>query len=140
MKEVYAVIYPVPKTFINSLFESERVVFVKYTTHETISDDLKNCQKLLFYESRGGKKIVGEGNIKDIDILSLEKILEKHRENLFLSEKELRSYSNGRTKKPVVFTLKNTHRYDKEIKSKTPITMGGKYIDKEEYEEILEEE
>jgi len=136
---VYAVIYPVPKTFINSLFGSETVVFLKYTTHEVISDNLESCEKVIFYESKGEKKLVGEGIINKMELLTVDKILEKYRKDLFLTEDELRSYSKNRNKKPIVFTLKNPYRYDKGIKSEEPITMGGKYITKKEYENMLNE-
>ncbi len=138
--KIFAVIYPVPRTFTNNLFGSEKLVFLKYTPHETISDNLKSCKKLLFYESKGEMKIVGEGNIEEIELLSVDKILEKHQENLHLSEKELKTYTHGRTKKPVVFTLKNVHRYDKEIKLEKPITMRGKHVTKGEYRNMLNEE
>lgn len=138
MKEIYAVIYPIPKTYTSGLFESSRLVYLKYTPHEVISDNLKRCKKLLFYESKGEKKVVGEGEIEKIELLSLEEVLRKYEEELFLNKKELYSYADGREKKPLVFKLKNTQRFEEEIKLKNPITMGGKQLTKEEYNQLLE--
>lgn len=137
MSDIYAVIYPVPKTFAGGLFGRSRVVFLKYTTHETITDDLQDCKKLLFYESKAEKKLIGEGKIEKIELLNLEQILEKYEDDLFLTKKELYSYSDGREKRPVVFTLKNPRRFNNKIKLKKPITMSGKQLTKKEYEELI---
>jgi len=103
-----------------------------------ISKNLKSCEKLIFYESRGRKKLIGEGNIEKIELLSLDEVVRKYKDDVFLSREELRSYSNGRTKKPVVFSLKKLKEYDNDVKVDFPITMCGKYITKLEYHNILE--
>lgn len=139
MNEIYAVIYAVPKKFTDRLFESSRLVFLKYTPHEVISENLKSCKKLLFYESYGEKEIIGEGNIEKIELLDLEEILNKYEKELFLTKEELYSYSNGREKKPLVFTLQNSQNFNKKIKLKRQITMSGKLISKKEYEKLLDE-
>jgi len=132
------VVYPVPKKFTNSLFGFGKRVYLKYTTHEVISKNLQECKKLIFYESRGNKKLIGEGNIEKIELLSLDEVLKKYKGNIFLNEEQLNSYSNGRTKKPVVFTLKKLIKYEDGIRIDIPITMGGKYITKSEYHNILD--
>jgi len=138
MSNIYAVIYPVPITFAGGLFDRSRLVFLKYTTHEAISDDLKDCKKLLFYESRAEKKIIGEGKIEKIELLNLKKILEKYEDDLFLTKKELCLYADGREKRPLVFTLKNPQRFNNKIKLKNPITMSGKQLTKKEYEKLFD--
>lgn len=137
MDKPYAIIYPVPEDLTHGLFEDEYVVFVKYTPHEVISENLRLCEKLLFYESKGEKMLIGEGKIDNIELLNLNKILEKYENDLFISRETLFSYSNGRTKKPIVFTLKEPYKYNNKVKLKKPITMGGKLINKEEYDNIV---
>jgi len=137
MNEIYAIIYPIPKRFTSRLFDSPRLVFLKYTPHETISNNLKDCKKLLFYESHGGKKVIGEGKIERIELLNLEELLKKYEDDLFLTEEELYSYSDGREKKPLVFILKNLKEFNKKVKLNERITMGGKLITKEKYNKLF---
>lgn len=134
----YGVIFPIPIDIIDRLFKN-KVVFVKYPTHEVIGDRLKACKKMLFYASRANKEIVGEGNINQIELLSKEQVLKDYINVLFLNKEELEEYSRGGTKKLLVFSLENSTKYKVPVSLDHPITMVGEYISQEDYNEIIEQ-
>lgn len=133
----YGVIYPIPNDLINRLIRNT-VIFVKYPTHEVISNRLKACKKLLFYASRGNKKVIGEANINWIELLPKEEVLKNHINDLFLNKEELEEYSKGRTKKLLVFSLENSTKFQLPVALDHPITMVGEYISKEDYNTLIE--
>lgn len=142
MKELsyqsFAVIYPVPKKITHRILHAKKSVFTKYPTHEILSPKLKSCKKLLFYVSGSNKEIAGEADIVSIDLMILSEVLSKYRNNLFLTENELREYSNGRdTKNMMVFILDNITTYSEHKYLGHGITMVGEYISKEEYEFLV---
>jgi hypothetical protein len=66
--------------------------------------------------------------------MTLSEVLAAHKSLLFLTEDELREYSNGRdAKKMMVFELGAIKRYSEPKELGHGITMVGKYITKEEY-------
>lgn len=134
----YAVIYPLPKEMVFRILQDKKSTFVKYATHECISSKLQSCKKILFYVSHSHKEIVGEAEISSIHIENISGVLAEFSETLFLSENELRAYSNGRDeKKLMVFLLNNIKVYSKPVFLGHGITMVGEYISKEEYHSLI---
>src|SRR5665811_381251 len=100
----FAVIYPLPSHLAFRILQDKKSVFVKYPTHEMISPKLASCKKLLFYISGSNKEIAGEAEITSIRMMTISEVVLAHSSNLFLTEEELREYSNGRdSKKMMVF-------------------------------------
>jgi len=67
--------------------------------------------------------------------MTLSEVLATHRNSLFLTEDELREYSNGRdAKKMMVFELGAIRRYSEPKERGHGITMVGEYITREEYD------
>lgn len=141
MKEIAGVIYPVPKQFVNRLLDEKRNVFVKYIP-KVSNVKIAPKQKVLFYESRGSKEIVGEGRIEKILFLTASEALEKYGNLLFLNRDELTEYSLAQpkrnpSKKMLVLVLSKLNRYGDPKKFKKPINMNGQYLSPEEYEELF---
>lgn len=130
----FAVIYPLPLNIASRILHDKKSIFVKYPTHETISQKLTSCKKFLVYISGANKEIAGESEIKSISLMTLSDVLLKHSNCLFLTEDELREYSNGRDcKKMLVFELGEITPYLKPKALGHGITMVGEYVSEEEY-------
>ncbi|MCJ7774109.1 MAG: DUF365 domain-containing protein, partial [Desulfobacterales bacterium] len=100
----FAVIYPLPVNLASRILFDKKFIFVKFSTHETISPKLASCKKLLLYISGKNKEIAGEADIVSISLMTLCEVVSAYSNNLFLTENELREYSNGRDlKKMMVF-------------------------------------
>lgn len=134
----FAVIYPLPSHLASRILQDEKSIFVKYFTHETISQKLESCQKLLIYISSSKKEIAGEAEITSINLMTLSEVVSAYGSSLFLTEDELREYSNGRdAKKMMVFELSAIRRYSEPKELGHGITMVGEYITREEYDAMM---
>lgn len=134
----FAVIYPLPSPLAYRILQDKKSIFVKYPTHENISPKLESCQILLFYISGSKKEIAGEANITSIALMTLSEVVSAYGSSLFLTEDELREYSNGRdAKKMMVFELSAIRRYSEPKELGHGITMVGEYIMKEEYDALI---
>lgn len=134
---IVGVIFPVPTQFIDRFFKNNKNVFVKCVRGEYAR--LKESDKFIFYESYGKKKLVGEGIINKIEYLTAKEILDKYKDNLFLDTYELYNYVGDRQhKKLLTIVIVNMKKYVKTIQFSKRITMGGQYITKKEYQNILD--
>lgn len=134
----FAVIYPLPLHLASRILQDKNFVFVKYPTHEKISPKLESCQKLLLYISGSNKEIAGEADIASIGLMTLSEVVSAYGSGLFLTEDELREYSNGRdAKKMLVFELSAIRRYSEPKELGHGITMVGEYMQKEEYDALI---
>lgn len=129
---IIGVIFPLPERVIKFMFENNRNVFVKYTTHGHLQKSKLKLEKgmnIYFYQSGSNKIIVGEAIIEHTEFLSMDQILEKYANRLLTTEDELRDYSKGREEKPaLILGLANLIKYEKEIKLSVPVTMAGLYL------------
>lgn len=134
----FAVIYPASSTFASRILDENKSVFVKYGTNENISTRLMSCKKLIIYESGTGRRVTGECDISAIYSMKPSKVISEYEKDLFLSEKELRYYSSGREgKKMMVFELNNIKKYSIPKILDHQITIGGKYISRDEYDHLV---
>lgn len=134
----FAIIYPLPSQLASRILHDKKPIFVKYPTHETISPKLTSCKKLMFYISGANKEIAGEADIKSINLMTLSEVISKYGSSLFLTEDELREYSNGRdSKKMMVFELGGITPYPEPIGLGHGITMVGEYVQEEEYNALV---
>lgn len=135
MKEIAGVIYPVPVEMVDRLFKG-KTVYVKYGAHRTTK--LAPKHKVIFYASHGSKKLVGEGKIKSVEFLTPLKVLEKYRDELFLTETELYAYVGGRSQMEMLtLVLTNLKKYSTPFEFNKPITMAGQYLTIQEYSSFI---
>lgn len=140
MSEIIGVIYPIPREFVDRLFDGKTKVFVKYVVHNTTK--LAPKHKVIFYASHGSKKLVGEGTVEKVEFLSPEAVIAKYKELLFLNETEFYAYvgrSPSRTPSKAMLTLvlKKLNKYPKPVGYNRPITMAGQYIGVNEYNSLI---
>jgi hypothetical protein len=122
----FAVIYPLPSHRASRILQDKKSVFVKYPTHEIISPKLASCKKLLLYISGSNKEIAGEADIVSVSLMTLSEVVSAYGSSLFLTEDELREYSNGRDrKKLMVFVLGGITKYPEAKCLGRRLTMAG---------------
>ena len=134
MAEIEGVAFPIPKQFAQRFFEG-RDVFVKPAT---VFKELKPGMKFVIYQSHKDTGFVGEAKIKAISFADDPmELLEKYRERLFLDEKELKEYvksqerwgrRKAKKKKWMAIELEEIKRYEKPVKPKRFVTVGGCYL------------
>jgi len=134
--------FPVPRPLLGRILDEGKTVFVKPSTLR-----LKPGMKLVFYASHEDQGWHGEAEIESVEhFTSVEEIIRKYREELFLTPEELRKYerdrakwhSRGRRPRPwMVVRLKNVRKYPKIVRPKRFITVSGRYVKEDEYREIL---
>ena len=147
MAEVVGVAYPVPYPLLKRILDEGKTVFVK---HPTCFKKLEPGMKVLFYASREVRAFLGEATVKSVELMTYAEAKREYGEKLFISEKEARDYSRplrGRRSKTaaprdikfLVLALENVKKYERPVKPKRFVTVGGKYVTKEEYERIAKE-
>ena len=134
----FGVIYPLPSNLAFRILQEKNSICVKYPTHEKISPKLECCQKLLLYISGSNKEIAGEAEIVSLNLMLLSEVVSAYSSSLFLTEDELREYSNGRdSKKMMVFKLGGIKKYSEAKALGHGITMVGEYVPEEEYNALV---
>jgi len=141
MNDIVGTIYPIPVELADRLFEGNTKVFVKYVAHNTTR--LVPKHKVIFYASHGSKKLIGEGIIEKVEFLTPQKVLEKYKDQLFLSETELHAYvtrssARSSSKEMLTLLLKKLKKFPKPIDYNKPITMAGQYLSAEEYSSLIQ--
>lgn len=142
MSEIIGVIYPVPFNLLQRIF-SGKDVFIK---HPTCFKQLRPGHKVLFYASHEVRGILGEATIRNIEMMKLDEIYRKYGERVFITKEEARNYSKplrdrrgGGSPRDVTFLvleLEDLRKYEVAMKPRRFITVGGKYLTKQEYESI----
>lgn len=128
-KEVIGVIFPILPHHLQRFFEERKRVFVKYLGRDVPPERLTVGSKLFFYQSRNRKEIVGEGKIEEISDGTVEEVLAKFGDDLFLTRSELGIYAGNReTKKVLVLVLKEVKHYSTPLKLRRSVTMPRQYM------------
>ncbi len=128
--------YPIPKQFMDRFFKQGKDVFVKPAT---VWKELKPGMKFVFYQSREDQGFVGEAKIKEIKLIDDPmKVFEMYGDRVFLTKDELKEYVKSqerwgrkrekKRKKWLVIELEDIRRYDKPIKPKRFVPVGGQYV------------
>ncbi len=135
MAKIVGVAFPIPKRFVDRFFKEGKDVFVKPAT---CFKELKPGMKFVFYQSREDQGFVGEAKIKEIKLIDDPmKVFEIYGDRVFLTREELREYVKSQSrwsrrgegkKKWLVIELEDIKKYDKPIKPKRFIPVGGQYV------------
>ncbi|CAB49790.1 DUF365 domain-containing protein [Pyrococcus abyssi] len=140
--DIVGVTFPVPREFLDRIFKEKKRVFVKPATLR-----VEPGMKVIFYASRKDQGFYGEAEVEGVEsFASVEEIIEKYGDELFLTPEELRKYerdrkrwqSRGRRARPwLVIRLRNVREYKRKVKPKRFVVVSGRYVKKDEYEEIV---
>jgi len=136
MAEIVGVTYPIPKQFMDRFFEGKDV-FIKPAT---VWKQLKPGMKFVFYQSHEDTGFVGEAKIKRILLVENPMMLyETYGDRIFLKKEELKEYiksqerwksrkDKSKKKLWMVIELEDIKKYDKPIKPKRFVPVGGQYL------------
>ena len=136
MAKIVGVAFPIPKQFMDRFFKEGKDVFIKPAT---VWKELKPGMKFVFYQSHEDTGFVGEAKIRNIKLINDPmKVFEMYGDRVFLTKEELREYvrsqerwgrKGSKKKRPwMIIELEDIRKYDKPIKPKRFIPVGGQYI------------
>lgn len=130
---ISGVTFPVPKRFAQRFFEG-KTVFVKPAT---VFRELKPGMRFVIYQSHEDTGFIGEARIKRIVFADDPmKFYEQFGDKIFLSREEMKEYvksqerwgRSGRKKKWMAIELEEIKKYDKIVKPKRFVGVGGQYL------------
>jgi len=142
MVKVVGVAFPIPKKFMDRFFKEGKDVFIKPAT---VFKELKPGMKFVFYQSHEDTGFIGEAKIKNIQLINDPmKVFEMYGDRMFLTKEELREYVRSQERwgrkgskkmRPwMVIELEDIRKYDKPIKPKRFVPVGGRYLREINYE------
>lgn len=137
---VFGAVFPLPKKLISRILDEKRLVYAKFTPHQSRRTNLRPGSVIVFYESHGRKSIVGEAVVRKVEFGRPNQILGTAGRGFFLDSDELVAYVDkypGRDQKEmIVLHLERPMRYEKPRTWSHPMTMAGQYLTKEQYESV----
>ena len=134
LKEFVGAAFPVPHHLMKRFFEEGKKIFVKNSKFSR----LKPGSKIIFYASRDIHALVGEGTIETVEFLTPQETIRKYKNDLFLTETECNAYAREKNvSKFLVIQFSEIKQYKNRVKPPRFISIGGRYVSKNEYEAIL---
>lgn len=134
---VLGIIFPLSQRHIERFFEENKTVFVKFYGKESLPSRLRPGSKLYFYQSGGGKEIVGEAKIVDISSGTLDQVWSRFAGSLFLSRSEFEAYVGERKqRRMLVLVLERARKYQFSLRLNRPVTMAGEYMTQETHDKL----
>jgi len=130
---IKGVAFPIPKQFAKRFFEG-KTVFVKPAT---VFKELKPGMRFVIYQSHEDTGFIGEAKIKRIVFADDPmKFYQQFGDKIFLSKEEMKGYvksqerwgRSGRKKKWMAIELEEIKKYDKIVKPKRFVSVGGQYL------------
>jgi hypothetical protein len=138
---VFGAVFPLPKKLISRILDEKRLVYAKFAPHRGHSTKLGRNSIVVFYESKGGRSVVGEAVVRKVEFRRPDQVLDKVGESFFLNSDELMTYVDKypgrREKEMMVLHLERPKRYDRPIAWSHAMTMAGQYLTKEQYESVF---
>ena len=133
LSEVEGICFSFLPEHIARIKKMKSILFPKISVHQVAPLFTQKGHKFFFYVSHSDKRIVAEGTIKEVELTSYEEFLDKLKKS-FITREEFDKYINGRMSKRIVtFNISNIVFYKKPIYPGYYVTMGWKYILKNEY-------
>lgn len=129
--KISGVSHPIPFKLAERIYKDDKTVFVGKRCLCKVSPG----DKFIIYESHGAKAYTGWSDIKFIGKMKANKIIKKYGNKLMIDNNELKEYSNGRIEMFVI-EFENFEKFKTPVKPHNFVTLGGKYIYKNEFEMI----
>jgi hypothetical protein len=133
--DIIGIVLPILPEHVSRVFNENRNVLVKYVSKIPRKPGKMRLQvgmKVVFYVSRSGRRLAGEGEISFVEFVSMQDAVAKYGGRLLLSESELNSYARQqprRTEKPILaLGLKKLRAYASGITYHKNISMVGEYL------------
>lgn len=112
-------------------------MFVKFFGKQRTPSRLHRRAKLFFYQSGGGKTLVGDAEITEVSSGTLDMVWNRFGERLFLTKHELEAYVGDRQNiQMTILVLDNARRYAVPLTLDHSLTMAGQYMTKQLHHEL----
>ncbi len=129
-QKIMGMAFPITNSMIDNLKKKQPLVICKFTSQEVAPKYLRVGMKIFFYLS---KKIIGDANIKEIQVIFPSKILKDYKEKLLAPIEDFKNYIKDRqNKKMLTIKLNKINLYKKGKEPIYPIPMSGRYIKENE--------
>jgi len=141
-ESVFGVVYPLAKKYIVRILKGKRNIYAKYQPHRTQVTRVGPGTKVIFYETKGSKSLIGEAVVRQVDFMIPDEALKMFGGRLFIDREELERYAGrfptNREKKPLmILDLDSPRLYEKPVRWSLGMTMAGRYISEEEYNQFV---
>jgi hypothetical protein len=129
--DTVGIVFPILPEHLERFFSDQKTVFVKFVGRQATRQRLQPGSKLFFYESRGSKEVVGEARIAEIATGTIEEIIPRFGDEIFLTRDELEEYVGDRkTRSMLVLVLEALKKYTVPMRLGRSPTMAGMYMTK----------
>jgi hypothetical protein len=138
--EVSGVIFGLRENNFTRLVGIKKPVYVKFTPHSSSKNPtkVKPGNILLFYVSGKDKSIAGYARITSVSFKLPSVVMEQFKDKIQMNQNEFDSYVRNREIKPLlVLELENVNKMDSWLSVDFPVTMGGKYLRKDEIRDLI---
>jgi hypothetical protein len=125
--KIKAVSHPIPTEFAKRIYDKNKTVYVGKSHLSKVSKG----DKFVLYESYGAKAFTGWADIKFIGKMKPLKAFERYKDQLMLTEKEFKEYTQGKDEVNII-EFENFKKFKNPVKPKRYVSKGGKYPSKEE--------
>ncbi|MEL7669407.1 DUF365 domain-containing protein [Methanobacterium sp.] len=130
--KIAGVTHPIPTEYANKIYEDKKTVFIGKSYLGKVSKG----DKFVVYESYGAKAYTGYGTIKFIGKVKTNQILKKYKDKLIINEEEFKKYSKNKNEMTII-EFENFKRFKDPVVPKRFVTIAGKYIYEDEYNDII---
>ena len=138
IESIVGIIFPLSREHIDRFVEHGKTVFVKFYGKERVPLRLRHGSRLFFYQSGGGKEIVGEAKITEVSTGTLDSVWDQFGNRLFLTREELEAYVDDRTNiRMAVLVLEGAKKYRNPLTLSHSITMAGQYMTKKLFQNLI---
>lgn len=127
-----AVTHPVPTEFAERIYKDNKTVFVSKRHLGNVSPG----DKFVVYESHGARAYTGWADIKLITKMNPRTILKEYKDGLMLTRAEFKEYSKNKEYMNLI-EFENFEMFKKKVVPKRYVSISGKYIYKDEFNQII---
>jgi len=131
--KLIGVSHPIPTEYAERIYKEGKTVFVGRSYLGKVSSG----DKFILYESHGARAYTGMADIKFIGKMEPNKIIRKYKNKLMVTEDELKEYARSKAEMNVI-EFENFEKFKIQVKPDRYVTIAGKYIYEDEYNQIIE--
>jgi len=128
---IKGITHPIPTEFAKRIYDGKTVFICKRYLGKAQKGD-----KFIVYESHGAKAYTGWADIISITQMKPKQIREKYEKQMMLNKEEFKEYSYGQ-KLMTAIEFNNFELFKNKVTPKRFVCVGGKYINKDEFNRIL---
>ena len=143
MPQVFAYIMPIRRKQLEKILVQDKRIIAKFFSKPRGAPRLRRGTIIVFYESREGMKLVGQGTVQQAEMMLPHEVIPSYGASFFLNKQELDDYVDRfpgrREKKLLILHLENIFSYASPVRWATSPTMAGAYLTRDDYARLIKE-